>query len=224
VLYLSFSLSSEKMNVLLANSSISPIVVQQIQDIHSDYEKLKNLADKINKLSSDVHLRVFDILKANNIHFSTNKNGVFVNFEHMPDSVVTEINDIIRLHESRRALPDNRKTKLQQQQSQNEQQNNCTPTTPLNVPQEVASAGKGKQSVSSRLFEECKEMVKATSNDTSNIQTIWNHFEKEKVVNKKCSVNKFVNAKKKYGRQIITESKHSSYCILDRDTGNKMCS
>ncbi len=175
-----------------------------IEDQMKVYENLKSLAEKISKLPSDTHYYIFEILKKNNIHYSMNNNGVFINFETIPDNVVSNIEDVIEINQNR---PNNN-----QEDIKNFKQKEHIQKEDINVVNENENIKMNNISKISSLsiYDECKKTIEETSGNDSvknNYQQIWNNFEKDKQSSKKSSVNTFVNAKKKYSRQIISDTK-----------------
>jgi hypothetical protein len=57
---------------------------------------LKNLKKKIEYLDTYHHLKILSILKNNNIGFSENKNGIFVNMNSFTENIIKDINNFIK--------------------------------------------------------------------------------------------------------------------------------
>lgn len=57
---------------------------------------LKNLKKKIEHLDTYHHLKILSILKKNNIDYSENKNGIFVNMNSFTENIIKDINDFIK--------------------------------------------------------------------------------------------------------------------------------
>lgn len=53
------------------------------------------LRDDIEKLDKNNHLEILKILKKNNVKFSENKNGSFINLNYVNDSILNEIDNYI---------------------------------------------------------------------------------------------------------------------------------
>ena len=68
-----------------------------VKDIHeySIVEK-KELVNKINMLSKIEHIEIFKIFKKNNIKYTENSNGIFINFMNIADSVITLLDKFIK--------------------------------------------------------------------------------------------------------------------------------
>tara|TARA_B100001559_G_C16046654_1_gene414989 strand:- start:169 stop:462 length:294 start_codon:yes stop_codon:yes gene_type:complete len=60
-----------------------------------DITKLKKIKKKIETLDSYHHIEILSILKRNNIKYSENKNGVFVNMNVFTKEIVSEIQKFI---------------------------------------------------------------------------------------------------------------------------------
>lgn len=57
-------------------------------------DKIK-LRDEIEKLNETQHIEIFKIFKKNNITFSENKNGIFINLNCVDDVIFNEIKEHI---------------------------------------------------------------------------------------------------------------------------------
>ena len=59
-------------------------------------DMLSNLRNEINDLSSTHHIEILRILTKYNIHYSENRNGIFVNMILLSDEVINEMNSYIK--------------------------------------------------------------------------------------------------------------------------------
>ena len=55
-----------------------------------------NLRKEINKLVNTQHIEILRILTKHNIHYSENRNGIFVNMILLSDEVINEMNSYIK--------------------------------------------------------------------------------------------------------------------------------
>ena len=60
-----------------------------------DINKLKHLKNTIESMDAVHHPKILDILKTNNIHISTNRNGCFINMNLFTEQILKELNDFI---------------------------------------------------------------------------------------------------------------------------------
>ena len=60
-----------------------------------DINKLKQLKNTIESMDAVHHPKILDILKTNNIHISSNRNGCFINMNLFTDQILRELNDFI---------------------------------------------------------------------------------------------------------------------------------
>tara|TARA_B100000575_G_scaffold293541_1_gene305297 strand:+ start:5839 stop:6165 length:327 start_codon:yes stop_codon:yes gene_type:complete len=60
-----------------------------------DINKLKQLKNTIESMDAVHHPKILDILKTNNIHISSNRNGCFINMNLFTDQILKELNDFI---------------------------------------------------------------------------------------------------------------------------------
>ena len=57
--------------------------------------ELKKLNKIVNNLNTIHHQKIFDIVRENNIKFSENRNGVFINLNNLPNIVIDQIKKYI---------------------------------------------------------------------------------------------------------------------------------
>ena len=57
--------------------------------------ELKNLNNIVNKLNEIHHRKIFDIINKNNIKYSENRNGVFVNLNNLSSNILDKIKQYI---------------------------------------------------------------------------------------------------------------------------------
>ena len=62
---------------------------------NKNIEELKKLNKIVNSLNIIHHQKIFDIVKENNIKFSENRNGVFINLNNLPNIVIEKIKKYI---------------------------------------------------------------------------------------------------------------------------------
>ena len=60
-----------------------------------DINKLKQLKITIESMDAVHHPKILDILKTNNIHISSNRNGCFINMNLFTGQILKELNDFI---------------------------------------------------------------------------------------------------------------------------------
>lgn len=58
-----------------------------------EQHKLLDLKNRIEKLSLDNQIQIFNILKNNNAEYTQNKNGVFVRLNKLDPSIIKDITD-----------------------------------------------------------------------------------------------------------------------------------
>jgi len=56
----------------------------------------KEIVTKIQMLSKIEHIEIFKIFKKNNIKYTENSNGIFINFMNIDDSVITSLDKFIK--------------------------------------------------------------------------------------------------------------------------------
>ena len=60
-----------------------------------DINKLTELKKIIESMEAIHHPKILEILKTNNIHISSNRNGCFINMNLFTDKILKELNDFI---------------------------------------------------------------------------------------------------------------------------------
>jgi len=60
-----------------------------------DINKLKQLKGIIENMDAVHHPKILEILKINNIHISSNRNGCFINMNLFTDKILSELNNFI---------------------------------------------------------------------------------------------------------------------------------
>lgn len=61
----------------------------------TDINKLKELKKIIEDMDSVHHPKILEILKTNNIHISSNRNGCFINMNLFTNDILTELSNFI---------------------------------------------------------------------------------------------------------------------------------
>ena len=59
-------------------------------------DKLNNLKNAIDKLDKIHHLKIFKILKDNEVKYSENRNGIFINMTSLKDLTITQLEDYLK--------------------------------------------------------------------------------------------------------------------------------
>tara|TARA_E500000178_G_C16312095_1_gene440994 strand:- start:125 stop:415 length:291 start_codon:yes stop_codon:yes gene_type:complete len=57
----------------------------------NNYNLLKNICEKIDKLSKEKHIAILKIFKKDKINITENNNGCFINMNEVSDSILNEI-------------------------------------------------------------------------------------------------------------------------------------
>ena len=60
-----------------------------------DDEELKKLRYEISTLEEFQQIEILKILEKNNVKYTTNKNGIFLNMKLLPDVCVTQFNEYL---------------------------------------------------------------------------------------------------------------------------------
>ena len=62
----------------------------------NDLHELMNVRNIIEKMNKVHHIKLFEILKINNIPFSENRNGIFFNINSFNNKIIEQINNYIK--------------------------------------------------------------------------------------------------------------------------------
>ena len=65
------------------------------KNIDIDYTRLNKLKDDICNLQEYEYIEIITILEKNNIKYTKNKNGYFINLTKMPENIIKEIEEFI---------------------------------------------------------------------------------------------------------------------------------
>lgn len=175
------------------------------------YNDSKYIIEKIKQIKSAYHYDVLTILNKYDIKHSKNKNGFFFDLSDISPVIVDEINEFLKSCDVRESLFAN----SYDEDTEPYLNNPDSALTNLNKDNNVMLTQINKISIPSPLClrEECKQIVETISDlSKSNIESILAQVEKDKTMNsKKYSINKFTVAKKKYGKQVINDTKRNDY-------------
>lgn len=61
------------------------------------YEELKKLRDNIDTLDKSKHIELFNLIKENDIQYSSNKNGIFINLSFVEKDKIDKIKNFVYL-------------------------------------------------------------------------------------------------------------------------------
>jgi hypothetical protein len=61
-------------------------------------EELQNLKNKIENLSRENHVEIFKILKENEVTFSENSNGIFINISELDKVIIDKLKEYVEYY------------------------------------------------------------------------------------------------------------------------------
>lgn len=177
----------------------------------------KALIDKISALTETEHREIFKMLKETlneNVGFTQNRNGIFINFKMVPPETVIQIEKFVEFCNSNRADLDEydkriNECKLNKDISKVIQYTNEESTQQIKSSslQEVLtreSENHAKKTEWMDVIKECKQKTRVTQY----VESLETNFQK---IHKKKTCNmKYANAKKKYARRIVVDKKFDS--------------
>ena len=138
-------------------------------------EKKKDIINKVNKLSNIQQNEIFNIIKKNNINYTCNKNGIFIDITKINDDLVNEILDYMKFIESNDIRLDRIETEYTKYYNNRNNVNNIY------------------KIINFKEFENL---------NTKNIEKIIETINKNKNNKKECHL-KFTNTMKKYNRFLL---------------------
>ena len=66
----------------------------------------KQLIDDITNLKKIEHIEIFKIFKNNHIHYTENKNGIFINLSNISDTILLEVQTCLKFYKKNNQLLD----------------------------------------------------------------------------------------------------------------------
>lgn len=178
---------------------------------HSSSKHKRQLFEKINNLSSTEHEEIFNIInRHDDITYTSNKNGVFFNLSNITDDVIEEIDNFVNFCLSNKKDLDEYDQKLNECKA-NASIININLSNIVEIKPSKPSHSFANPKLSSALPINNDITVTSIEHtlEPKNVQKFVNYIEKlyaDKCTKKKMNV-KFHNAKKKYSKKVVQESK-----------------
>lgn len=182
----------------------------------------KQIMTKISLLSETAHKEIFKILKATNIPFTQNSNGMFFNFSLVDDATVKQIDDFVEFCLKNESQLDEYDQKLNECKI-SKNYSVMFPKLTNNADGESIDGDTASQQVNKPISRNLTDVIneqskKAPKNDwqkllqetktTEKLTSFVNMLEDnlEKIVKKRVNT-KYINAKKKYSRRVAVDKK-----------------
>lgn len=174
----------------------------------TEYHTIKKLITKISTLDHSHHYDIFNILCRYNMTYSKNSNGFFFDFQNLDENVVRDISDFIS------SLESNAKSSFDC--SQESAHTNESSETTLDGITDRQDHDKTLKKTS--LADECLQtVIQLNVVDEVPISALMSALEKDRVVTKRTTSNRFTLAKKKYSKPVANEIKYTMSDILVSD-------
>lgn len=165
----------------------------------ADARNKRIIIDKISKLSATEHDEIFKILARCNIGYTQNSNGVFFNFSCIPNEVLSEIETFVNYCEKNQ----------KELEAYDKRINSCllngthliTPT-PKQTNDDLENVLQSSLEDISNI--KWKEVADSSDKVKSFVSMLENNLEK---IHKKNNNTKFINAKKRYSRRLVSDKK-----------------
>ena len=173
----------------------------------------KLLLEKIHTLSSTEHEEIFNIIQRisenASITYTSNKNGIFFNLSTLSDDILREIDVFVNFCHSNKKNLDEYEKQLQECKV-------CNNIVNVNLEDIVEKKTLGRTHAALPIIDWSISAIES-SIDPKNVQKVTHFIEKvyiDKTIKKKMNV-KFHNARKKYSKKIISDSKFDNDIIGD---------
>lgn len=167
----------------------------------------KLLFDKINSLSSTEHEEIYRIILKNSINTSKNKNGVFFNLSGIDDTVIEKIDTFVNYCISNKHELDEYDKRLNECKLNNKYSEIVNMNLKLEQLVGVEQKNKTKDDWS-------KVKLDSKSISTFNKLTDKLHENRDKLHMKKLN-SKFINAKKRYSKRIVSDKKFEYENVIE---------
>lgn len=77
-----------------------------------DYKYLEQLSKQISKLTKEEHIEIFRLLYENDLKYSENNNGIFIQMEHLDKSQIEKIEKYLEYIEKKQFDIDHREKQM----------------------------------------------------------------------------------------------------------------
>jgi len=167
----------------------------------------QQLLQRINKLSETEHIEIFKMLTSNNVHYTQNNNGVFLNLSNVDESIVHQISEFVEFCIMNKIQLDEYEKKMQ----------DCKRNNHFNVENTKESDeyhfinNNGQRDEIQEKWDQVIELAPNNEKIVSYIDELMCAKEK-----KKCST-KFNSAKKKYSKRFTDKKGEFDNNILEHD-------
>lgn len=169
----------------------------------------KLLFDKINSLSSTEHEEIYRVISTHSINTSKNKNGVFFNLSGIDDDVIQQIDTFVNYCISNKQELDEYDKRLNECKLNNKYSEIVNMNLNLKLEQLVGVEQKIKPK-----DDWSKVKLDNKSSTRFNILIDKHNEDRDKLHMKKLN-SKFINAKKKYSKRIITDKKFEYENVIE---------
>lgn len=161
------------------------------------HKEIRAIRDKINNLSYTEHMEIFKILQ-DKCNFTQNNNGIFFSISTLDDDSLQQINEFVNFCIENQVKLDEYDRKYNECRHQN-----CFERL-IDMPQTLDNVLSNNSNTNN-----IEEILK-NAKDNKRVEMLMNIIEThtEKLFKKNTST-KYLNAKKKYAKKMITEEKKS---------------
>lgn len=172
----------------------------------------KMLFDKINRLSSTEHEEIFRIISAHAVNMSKNKNGIFFNLTTVPNDIIIQIDSFVNYCLSNQESLDEYDKKLNECKLNNKYARNYDYVNMNLKLENIVCGAKDNTHNVSEGWKVRQLDVKTTQRITYLIDKIQE--DREKLHTKRLNT-KFINAKKRYSKRVVSDKKFDSEVVAE---------
>lgn len=163
----------------------------------------KHLLEKINRLSVTEHDEIFKMMRANNIPFTQNKNGVFFNLTMVSSDVLERTEQFVDYCIKNKKELDEYDKKLNECKLSNKY-DKIWMVSAADAPGEARPLGAVLTETKQEDWQAVMQEIRSSEKLTSFVELLENNIDR---IAKKKTNTKFANAKKRYARRLNTEKK-----------------
>ena len=174
------------------------------------YPSIKQVIDKVKKLDHSHHYDIFNILRKYDLNFSQNNNGLFFDFDNIKEDVLVELQTYLKQIQQNVDQPNIDDT-IEQNEKNKESQDV--------VQQQPSSSMAANKITKQQLIDECQSIVNELAKDPIHVSSLLSSLDKvTHSASKKTAINQFNIAKKKYGKQVVSDTKYLTSDLLCVDS------
>ena len=173
------------------------------------YPSVKHVIDKVKRLDHSHHYDIFNILRKYDLGFSQNNNGLFFDFDNINSDVLCELQTYLRQIQKR---TDEQNNDDQSEKNESPECNVASSENPQPTPQP-------NKITKNQLMEECQSIINEIDTNPIQVVNVMASLDKDVTSSlKRTAINQFNIAKKKFSKQIVSDTKYITSDLLFVDS------